>query len=386
MLRSSANLSDPCLILCLFTALIAAVVLANFRAVLRRMAWTSPSPLSSGRPPSLTVIIPARDEEKDLEPALQSVLSQSELDLGVIVVNDHSSDRTGAIADAIAAADSRVRVIHNPELSPGWLGKCNAMQQAAALATSDLLLFTDADIVYQPGCLIRAVTELERERLDFLSLFPRMDLISLWENIILPALVAGLCEFVTPGVNDPNSPNAMGAGAFLLVRSQAFRAAGGFEPIKHAMADDVALARLLHRSGCRTAFHGAEEWLHVRLYKGNGHAFWGMTKNILIALEGRFWQAPFYFVLPVFVYWTPIFCFGAGIAEGNAALVFAAAATYGLQFAVLWSGHRLFRFHGAKALFFPLVAVPVICCLARALYLYYRKGAVHWRGRTISVR
>jgi glycosyltransferase involved in cell wall biosynthesis len=378
-------LSDPRLILCLFIALIAVVVLANFRAVLRRMSWTPPSPLLSDRPPALTVIVPARDEEKDLEQALQSILGQRELELRVIVVNDHSSDRTGAIADAMAAADARLTVIHNPELPAGWLGKGNAMQQAAALATSDLLLFTDADIVFQPGCFIRAVTELERERLDFLSLFPRMDFISLWENIMLPAMFAGLSELVTPGVNDPHSSEAMGAGAFLLVRSQAFRAAGGFEPIKHAMGDDVALARLLKRSGYRTAFHGAEEWLHVRLYKGNRHAFWGMTKNILIGLEGRLWQAPVYFVLPVFVYWMPIFCFGAGIAEGNAVLAAAGAATYGLQYAGLWPGRKLLRFHRAKALFFPLVVVPVICCLSRALYLHFVRGAVHWRGRTIKV-
>src|SRR6516165_8908236 len=105
----------------------------------------------------------------------------------------------------------------------------------------------------------------------------------------------------------------MGAGAFLLVRTRAFHAARGFERIKHEMGDDVALARLLKRSGCRTAFHGAPEWLCVRLYKGNHHAFWGMTKNILIGLEGRFWLAPLIFALPMFVYWTPIYCFAAGL-------------------------------------------------------------------------
>ncbi len=92
-----------------------------------------------------------------------------------------------------------------------------------------------------------------------------------------------------------------------------------------------------------------------------------------------------YFILPVFVYWMPIYCFGAGIAEGNAALVVAAAATYGLQYAGLWQGRKLLRFHPSKALFFPLVVVPVICCLSRALYLHFVRGAVHWRGRTIRV-
>ncbi len=320
------------------------------------------------------MIIPARNEEQDLEQALRSILAQHGIALEVIVVNDHSTDRTGAIAEAIAAADSRVTVMHNPELPPGWLGKCNAMQQAAARATSELLLFTDADIVYQPECLIRAVTELERERLDFLSLFPRMEFVSLWETVLLPALIGGLCELVTAGVNNPGSADAIGAGAFLLVRSQAFRAAGGFEPIKQKMVDDVELARLLKRSGFHTAFHAAPEWLRVRLYKGNHHAFWGTTKNILIGLEGRFWMAPLVFALPVFVFGTPIWCFGAGLAEGNAALVVAAAATYAIQYLPLWAGRKLLHFHRVKGLFFPLVIAPMSCCLARCSTSIFAKA------------
>jgi glycosyltransferase involved in cell wall biosynthesis len=379
-------LSDPRLVLCLFIALIAIVVVINYRAVLRRMAWNPPAPDPTRTLPALTVIIPARDEEADLDQSLRSVLAQEGIDLRVIVVNDHSSDRTGAIADAFAVADPRVSVIHNPELPAGWLGKCNAMQQAAAQAATDLLLFTDADITYQPGCLIRAVTELERDGLEFLSLFPCMDFISVWENVLVPAMVGGLCELMTPGVNDPSSPDAMGAGAFLLVRTRAFRAVGGFEPIKHEMGDDVALARLLKRSGCHTAFHGAPDWLSVRLYKGNHHAFWGMTKNILIGLEGRFWMAPLIFALPIFVYWTPIYCFVAAVVERNAVLALTAAAAYGILYLELWIGRSLLRLHRGKALLFPLVVAPVACCLARALYLHYCKGAVHWRGRTITVR
>ena len=84
---------------------------------------------------------------------LRSVLAQQDVELEVIVVNDHSSDRTGPIADSFAAADGRVKVIHDPELPPGWLGKCNAMQKAAAVAAGDVLLFTDADIVHAPRLL-----------------------------------------------------------------------------------------------------------------------------------------------------------------------------------------------------------------------------------------
>jgi hypothetical protein len=260
------------------------------------------------------------------------------------------------------------------------------MQQATARATGELLLFSDADIIHHGGCLHTALTEFDRERLDFLSLFPRMKCVSLWENIILPVLIAGLAELVIPGINDQRSTEAVGAGAFLLVRAAVFRKIGGFEPIKHEMADDVSLARLVKRHGFRVAFHGAPQLIHVRLFKGNHHAFWGMTKNILLGLERRLWLVPMIIVLPLIVNAMPVYGALAGLVEGNIALCAAAAVAYGLQYAMLWSARDLFAFHRGKALFFPLVIVPVICCMTRALYLYYFRGAVHWRGRTIRVR
>jgi glycosyltransferase involved in cell wall biosynthesis len=334
----------------------------------------------------LSVVIPARDEEADIARALWSVLGQQGVLLEVIVVNDHSLDRTGAIADDLAAADPRLKVIHHPELPPGWLGKSNAMQQAAASAGGDILLFTDADIVHAPGCFATALAEMDRRELDFLSLFPHMDCVSLWENALVPALEGGLAFFATPGIEDPRSADALGAGAFLMIRAPVFRAIGGFQPIKHEMLDDVALAREVKRNGYRVGFHFAPELLTVRLYKGNAHAFWGMTKNILEGLRGRMWMGPLVMVLPLFVYWAPIYCAIAGWWEGRPGLLMAGLATYSTQYAIIWLGRSVFQFHPLKVLLFPLVAVPVICCMARALYLYACAGAVHWRGRTIQVK
>jgi GT2 family glycosyltransferase len=378
-------LDDPRLILCLAAALISVVVAVQFLAAVRRTSHGLPSTGGPGRGARLSVIIPARDEEQDIAVALQSVLDQQDVDLEIIVVNDHSSDRTGEIAGAFALSEPRLRVIHNPELPPGWLGKCNAMQRAAAVATGDILLFTDADILHAPRCFVTALAEMERRELDFLSLFPLMNCVSLWENVILPALVGAVAMLATPGIEDPRSPEALAAGAFLMIRARVFHAIGGFEPIKHAMLDDVALARLVKRNGHRIGFHLAPQLLQVRLYKGNRHAFWGMTKNILAGLNGRFWLAPLVMVLPVFVFWTPVFCAIVGLREARPSLLVMAIGTYGIQYATFWGGHRLFRFRPFKALLFPLVAIPVICCMARALYLYTHQGAVQWRGRTIRV-
>jgi glycosyltransferase involved in cell wall biosynthesis len=366
--------------------LLSVVVLIQFLAALRRITVPFQGRANSHHGMRLTVIIPARDEEGDLALSLQSVLGQENVDLEVIVVNDHSRDQTGAIAEAMARSDSRVRVLHDPVLPPGWLGKCNAMQQAAAMASADVLLFTDADIIHNPRCFVTALAEMEQRRLDFLSLFPRMQLVSVWENIIWPSLTGGMALFATAGIEDPASPDALAAGAFLMVRARVFHALGGFEPIKHEMLDDVALAKLIKRSGYRVGFRAAPELLSVRLYKDNRHAFWGMTKNILTGLGGRYWMAPAVLLVNVLIMWTPLLCAVAGAWEGNPALFVAGVATYALQLVIIYSGRRVFQFHPGKTLLFPLVVIPLSCCMVRALYLYALRGAVEWRGRIVQVR
>jgi hypothetical protein len=148
----------------------------------------------------------------------------------------------------------------------------------------------------------------------------------------------------------------------------------------------VALARLLKSHGYRVGFRFAPEFLHVRIYKGNRHAFWGMTKNVLVAIEGRLWLAPFVMILPIFVFWTPLYCAIAGLIETNPSLIITGTAGYLIPYASMWSGRRLFPFHSLKALLYPLVVIPVFCCMARALYLYLIRGEVAWRGRSIRVR
>ena len=121
-----------------------------------------------------------------------------------------------------------------------------------------------------------------------LSLFPRMDCVSLWENILVPSLVGGLAILATPGIEDPQSPDALAAGAFLMIRAPVFQAIGTFESIRGEIADDFALAR--SRQGMRLPRRslGCSRIAHVRLYKGNRHAFWAMTKNILVGIHGRY--------------------------------------------------------------------------------------------------
>lgn len=382
----STSWDGTLLLLCSASAAISLIVAIQFAGVLRRLAWNPDPSVGPIRHAKVSVIIPARNEEEDLEQALTSVLRQEDLDLEIFLVNDHSSDRTGEIAEKLAQSDARLKVLHDPDLRPGWLGKANAMQHAAALASGDCLIFTDADVVHAPRCFATAITEVERAGLDFFSLFPKMRCVSFWENVDVPAFVGGLVQFATSGLDDPRSPDALAAGALLLVRSEVFRAVGGFEPIRDEMFDDVSLARLLKRQGYRVRFRAAPDLLQVRLFKGNRHAFWGMTKNVLQGLNGRLWLAPVVVLLPLLVFWLPLFCFFLSLLERNWLLMGIATAAYLIPYATFRQGRNLFAFHPGKVLFYPLSAIVVSACLIRALYLYVVKGAVQWRGRTIRVR
>ena len=210
------------------------------------------------------------------------------------------------------------RVIHNPELPPGWLGKCNAMQQAAADRDGEMLLFTDGDIIYQPSCVATALRRAGTPRARLSEPVSRGWTASRFgKTSSCRRLSVDWRYLPRRGSRILESSEALAAGAFLLVKAPAFRAIGGFEPIRGEMVDDVALARLLKSKGYRVGFRFAPEFLHVRIYKDNRHAFWGMTKNVLVAIQGRFWLAPAVMVLPLFVFWTPLYCAIAGLIEGD---------------------------------------------------------------------
>jgi glycosyltransferase involved in cell wall biosynthesis len=382
----SRHVRDQLLIAGLCSAAISGLVAVLYWTALRRLAGRPAPAMADGTAGRLTVIIPARDEEQDLASSLESVLAQDGVRLDVILVNDHSGDRTGTIADSFAAADGRVRVMHDPELPPGWLGKANAMQQAAAHAMGDYLLFTDADIIHGPACFRTAVSELNERGLDLISYFPRIRCESVWENVLMPAYVGSLTQYATAGINDDRSSDALAAGALILVSAAAFRAVGGFESIRTELFDDLALARLVKALGYRAGCRAAPALLEVRLFKGNHHAFWGTTKNILAGMGKRIWLAPIALFVPFLVYWTPVACVAAGLWARDRPLLMVGASTYALQYATLWLGRSLFGFHPGKALLFPLVPIPIACSMIRALYLYVARGAVQWRGRVVKLK
>src|SRR5580698_5022336 len=198
----------------------------------------------------LTVIVPARNEEDCLAACLQSLVAQSEdvfklgKDWELVVVDDHSTDRTAEIARGFAG----VKVIEAGKLEKGWTGKGNAIWTAARKARGRWLLFTDADTVHEPGDLHRAIHEATKHKVGMLSYSPRQIVTGLLQCALMPLVFSELAMAYPPAkVSDPNQRIAAANGQFLLVEREAYRRLGGHVAVADKVLEDVELAFLAKR-------------------------------------------------------------------------------------------------------------------------------------------
>jgi chlorobactene glucosyltransferase len=246
---------------------------------LRRGATPAAAPLVS-------VIIPARDEAHVIGATVEALLASTYRNFELVVVDDRSADGTGAIVRAFA--DPRVTVIDGDEPPSGWLGKPWALHQGRSRARGELLLFVDADILYQPDALAAAVDALQRRGADMITLLPDIRMHGFWENAVMPNLAMFAFTVVPAWLSNRTSLPILGVGGGTgnLVRAEGYDAAGGHEALKDAVIDDVALARLMRHAGSTTVALRADGLVSVRMYHGLREIVNGFTKN-MFAVFGR---------------------------------------------------------------------------------------------------
>lgn len=339
----------------------------------------------------MTVVVPARDEERAIEAAVRSHLAQDYPDLDVVVVDDRSTDGTGPILDAIAASSPRLRVVHGVDPPEGWLGKPHALHQGVARARGDLLLLADADVRYGPTALREAVGLLETRGLDLLALFPRLEMEGFWENVLLPYLPVSF--FFGAGVllnSDLQRRWAVGAGAGMLMRRSAYEAAGGHAAIRSSVIDDLNLAMRVRRGGGRCRFARADDGrMSLRMYRGYAEVRDGFTKNIAFAFEGITGVLLALSTLFSIAAWVvPPIVLGAallGAAVPPRDLVLAAAAAGGIAIARLVMALAL-RYPLWTALTQPLMAAAWTEIIARSFVSRFLRRQVEWRGRRYDAR
>jgi glycosyltransferase involved in cell wall biosynthesis len=244
----------------------------------------SPSETFPG--PKVSVLIPARNEAKRIEQALQSILSQNYLNLEVIVVNDRSTDGTGPILDRMAHTHPRLRVFHIERLPQGWLGKTHALFHAFQKATGQLILFTDADVVMEPSTLSRAVSYLMTNQLDHLTIAPEFRMPGIVLQMTVGLFTLFLSLFAKPWkAKDPQSRCFIGIGAFNLIRANTYQAIGTHKAIAMRPDDDIKLGKLVKTRGFRQDCLFGKQMIYVEWYASVKDLAMGLTKNIFAGFD-----------------------------------------------------------------------------------------------------
>jgi hypothetical protein len=337
------------------------------------------TPVPASRRPSVSVIVPARNEEASLRACLESLLAQVGIEFEIIVVDDGSTDGTRAIAQSFAG----VRVIEPGPLPPGWTGKNNAVTAGAREARGEWLLFTDADTVHKPGSLARALGEAKQHRADLLSYSPEQEVHGFWEKAIMPVIFAELARTYRPSdVSDPRSPAAAANGQYLLITRRSYDSVGGHAAVATSLLEDVALARAVKSSGRKIFFRFGGDAVRTRMYRTLPQLVEGWTKNLTLLFPhpGRLaLRRLFDFVAAIIGYAIAIVAWRTGSAP--VALVVAAVTSMFMLFLF----RRIRQAHFSwDATVLAFLGLPLFSYLLLRSKLSYKRGKVSWKGRTYA--
>ena len=341
-----------------------ALVWASRHLMIRReqregILLTRESPGPPAEPPRVTVFVAAKDEEACIEACVRSMLDQDYPDYELVVCNDRSADRTAEIVEAVAAEDPRLRLMNIDHLPDGWCGKNHAMQHGIATSDREWICMIDADCRQLcPRTLSTAVQYALDTQADLLSVLPRLEMKTFWENLVQPVCSGVMMIWFHPDkVNDPRRPNAYANGAFILIRRSVYEAIGTHEAVKDCLNEDMHMARLVKESGRRLRVVRSNDLYVVRMYtslkqivRGWSRIFFGTfgtRRRLSISLAVLFVMS----LLPYLAAGA-----GLGIALGGAepawpwwALGLAGCASVTLQLSVIF---RYFRLLGAWAWLF----------------------------------
>ncbi|MGH9402325.1 MAG: glycosyltransferase [Terriglobia bacterium] len=349
--------------------------------------------MNDQRDPSVSVIIPARNEEANIEGAVRSVAAQEGV-REIIVVDDQSDDCTPEILAAMSKKRPKLRVLRLRSLPAGWIGKTHAAAEGAKIAVGEWLLFTDADTRHLPGSLAALLGRARSEGAALLSISPGQEVETWWEKAVIPLVyveLTGLFRF--EDVNDPRSPAAAANGQYILIRRSVYDSAGGWEAVRDAVLDDVALARRVKSAGGKILFLPGAAWAKTRMYRRFGEMWRGWTKNLfllysrdrakiagtvfrLLALDCLFYAlCGVLAVLASALAFTTVKAWIPAVAAVACALaVYARYRHYRRQLERLGFSGRLAKYLPPGALLLSLI-------LLNSLWAWRQGGGIEWKGR-----
>src|ERR1700691_13476 len=328
----------------------------------------------------VSIIVPARNEEEDIELSLTRLLELDYDHYEVIAVNDRSTDRTGEIMESVAERDAalgRLRVIHHRELPAGWLGKTHAMWTATNTATGDWLLFTDADVQFKPDSVRRALAYAEAERADHVVLFPQMIMKRPGEYMMIAFFQTMFVFGHRPWkVADPKTKDHMGVGAFNLIRRSTYEAVGTYEALRMEVLDDMKLGKVVKNAGFAQRNVFGADLISIRWANGAMGVVDNLTKNFFAVLSFQWPRTILSAVGLAFLNLLPFV--GVWLAHGWERLPYAVAlgSMFSIYVGMSWrSGVPAYYF-----LLHPVSTALFIYTLLRSMFLTLRNDGIIWRG------
>jgi chlorobactene glucosyltransferase len=238
--------------------------------------------------PLLSVLVPARNEEKNIRRCVESILAQDYPNFEALVLDDRSSDSTTAILAELSARDSRLVVLAGRDLPSGWAGKPHALYQAAASASGEWLLFLDADTFLSPNALSATLAAAKKTAAGLYTVMTEQVLGSFWEKTVMPLVFTALSVGFSPRkVNDPLSRDAIANGQFMFIRRDVYDAIGGHEAVRDQIVEDKAISERVKWGGHRLVVADGRGIAKTRMYTDLPSMWEGWTKNIYLGLADK---------------------------------------------------------------------------------------------------
>ena len=332
-------------------------------------------------PPLVSIIVPARNEERSIREAVSSFCTQDYPLFEVLVVDDRSTDATPQILAELRTRFSNLKVLDGRDPPDGWLGKPNALEIGRKEAKGEWLLFVDADVVYGPALLSRAISYVLGQKADMLFLVPNFTTKGVMEAALMSNIYfLGAAAFPAYlAIHSKSKRFAGGSGVFNLVRRDALTACNAFESLKDEVIDDVGLGYKVKAAGCRLAGAMPGPLIRIRMYHGALETIEGFTKNMYPLARQLPWLLPIPLVSGLLLTLLPYYGFLNGLLAGFVSV----PATISLVFMHVVFGciAAFFRQPWYIAFLNPLREVGWWWIMMRSLVVYHQKGIV-WRGRS----
>lgn len=339
------------------------------------------------RIPRVSVLVPARNEERNIEACVSSLLEQEYPDFEVIVLDDHSTDQTFSILSRLAGEDRHLQIIEGRPLPDGWLGKHWACHQLDRVATGELILFVDADTRHTTDMLMDSVSALVAECADLVTAFPHEEVVTWGERLLVPVIGFGIFTFIPIRLVQKLHLAALSVsiGQFMLFRRVAYDAVGGYEAVRTEIVDDMVLGRRIISGGLEWRLLDGTHHVSCRMYRSFWEAVGGFSKSLFAVFDYR--------ILPYFLGWMLV---GTVFIEPAVALVsrwmrqpltsipVEYAAVSVVLSIILWTiAYRRFKFPAYLVFYYPLSLALFIAVVTRSFF-QTATGTATWKDRLLD--